>query len=137
MSNGLILLVVVLVFALSFYFKIYKKTNGLTYNSNGIPIGMEDKFEAVINPGADGKPVLYDLTTCKNCVKVHDFLLENGIEHHDVALDLFKGQAKKDAVEKLKSYNERLSFPTLVFPDGQVVIGYRVEELRKAIGLKD
>ncbi len=137
MSNAFILLVVIIGIGLFLFLKTMKKTNKLDYHSNGVPIGMEDKFAVVVNPGFDGKPVLYDLTTCKNCVKVHEFLLAHGIEHHDVAIDLFEGQARKEAVDKLRTYNPRLSFPTLVFPDGKFIIGFKESELKEAIGLND
>ena len=38
---------------------------------------------------------------------------------------------------KLRSFNPRGSFPTLVLPDGQVLVGFREAQARKLFGLEN
>ncbi len=137
MSTGILLIIGVLVIGLILFLVINKKTHKKNYHSNGIPIGMEKEYDILINPGQDGKPVLYDLTTCNHCVRVHEFLMKHKIEHHDISVDLFEGEARRNIVEKIKTYNPRISFPTLVMPDGKVVIGYREKLLMETLGLEE
>ena len=111
------------------------KTEAEHYENNGIPVGMEEEYQLALNPGADGKPLLYNLTTCTHCVRVHDFFDAHGIAHNDITVDYFVGPARSDVLAKLRTYNPRSSFPTVVFPDGTVVVGYKESALREAIGI--
>ena len=136
MSSGFFLIIGILAFGALVAMFLAKRKEAKNYNDNGVPFGMEEQHQLALNPGSDGKPLLYNLTTCNHCVRVHAFLQKNGIEHHDVTVDHFAGQARVAVLAKLRSYNPRASFPTLVFPDGKVVVGFRESSLREAIGLE-
>lgn len=136
MSVGFYLIVGMLVVGgLSVMF--IKKRKESQEEGEDIPAGMEEAYKLALDPGSDGKPLLYNLTTCTHCVRVHDFFDAHGIEHNDIVVDLFRGQARSDVAAKLRVYNPRASFPTVVFPDGTVVIGYKESALREAIGIKE
>ena len=137
MSSGFFLILGILAFGAIVATVLAKRKESKNYDSNGVPIGMEEQYQLALNPGADGQPLLYNLTTCNHCVRVHAFLEKNGIAHHDVTVDYFAGQARVEVLAKLRTYNPRASFPTLVFPSGQVVVGFRESALREAIGLED
>lgn len=114
-----------------------KKRKDSQEEGDDIPVGMEEAYNLALNPGSDGKPLLYNLTTCIHCVRVHDFFDAHGIEHNDVVVDLFRGEARSNVAAKLRTYNPRASFPTVVFPDGTIVIGYRESALLEALGMKE
>lgn len=102
-----------------------KKNSSKNHDENGIPFGFEENYALALEPCKDGKTLLYDLTTCRHCARLQEFLTLHGIEYNDVVVDKYIGKARTQIVEKLKSYNPRASFPTAVFPDGTVIVGYR------------
>ena len=65
------------------------------------------------------------------------FLDGHGIEHHLVYVDDFSGERRSEVMAKLRSFNPRGSFPTLVLPDGQVLVGFREAQARKLFGLEN
>jgi len=135
MSLGFFLFIGILALGAVIAIVLSKFKDAKNYNSHGVPLGMEEQYQIALNPGSDGKPLMYDLTTCTHCVRVHEFLKKRDIAHHDITVDHFIGKARAEIVAKLRTYNPKASFPTLVFPDGKVVIGFRESELRAALGL--
>lgn len=110
-----------------------KKNSSKNHDENGVPFGFEENYALALEPCKDGKTLLYDLTTCRHCARLQEFLTLHGIEYNDVVVDRYIGKARKQIVEKLKSYNPRASFPTAVFPDGTVIVGYRETLLLEVI----
>lgn len=110
-----------------------KKNSSKNHDENGIPFGFEENYALALEPCKDGKTLLYDLTTCRHCARLQEFLTLHGIEYNDVVVDKYIGKARTQIVEKLKSYNPRTSFPTAVFPDGTVIVGYREALLLEVI----
>lgn len=110
-----------------------KKNSSKNHDENGVPFGFEENYALALEPCKDGKTLLYDLTTCRHCARLQEFLTLHGIEYNDVVVDKYIGKARKQIVEKLKSYNPRASFPTAVFPDGTVIVGYRETLLLEVI----
>lgn len=135
MSLGFFLIIGILACGAIVAIVLTRHKEAKNYNNNGVPFGMEEQYQIALNPGSDGIPLMYDLTTCNHCVRVHEFLKKHGIAHHDITVDHFAGKARAEVVAKLRSYNPKASFPTLVFPDGKVVIGFRESVLREAIGI--
>ncbi len=135
MSSGFFLIMGILVLAPVGFMLLTKYRDFKHYGHSGIPEGMEEQYQMAIAPGSDGKPLMYNLTTCRHCVRVHDFLNKHGIAHHDVTVDHFGGEARTKVVATLRAYNPNASFPTLVFPDGKVIIGYKENALCEAFGL--
>ena len=48
-------------------------------------------------------------------------------------VDEFNGRDRSDLMDKVRSYNPRGSFPTIVLPGGKVVVGFREQLLREAL----
>lgn len=101
----------------------------------GVPADRKGLYEIGLHPGEDGTPVMYTLTTCRHCVHLRNFLTAHGIAHHLVLVDDFEGAARSAVMARLRSFNPRGSFPTLVLPGGRVVVGFREGEVREAFGL--
>lgn len=98
---------------------------------------VEAEYRLGVDPCSGGKPVMYTLQTCLHCVHLKNFMEAHGIEHHLVYVDDFEGEQRSEVMAKLRSFNPRGSFPTLVLPDGQVLVGYREAQACKLFGLEN
>ena len=96
---------------------------------------LEEEYQLGIDPCASGKPVMYTLQTCLHCVHLKHFLDDHGISHHLVYVDDFEGEQRRELMAKVRSWNPRGSFPTLVLPDGRVSVGFREAQVRKLFEL--
>lgn len=133
MTNGMLVIIGILFISAIFAGLLTKKNDKKNHDEHGIPFGKEENFALALEPCKDGKPLMYDLTTCRHCVRVQDFLNKHGVEFNDVLVDRYLGKARQEILAKLKTYNPKASFPTVVFPDGSVVVGYREALLEEAI----
>lgn len=80
-----------------------------------------------------GLVMLYALSTCQWCEKTRMLLAELGVAFDYLYVDLL-GPVEFDQVyAKVKEYNPRGSFPTLVV-DGRVIVGFMEEEIREVFG---
>lgn len=139
MTEGMLVVIGVLFIAAILTGMLTRKNTTKNHDEHGIPFGFEENYAVALAPCKDGKTLLYDLTTCRHCARLQEFLTLHGVEYNDVVVDRYIGKARSEIVEKLKSYNPRVSFPTAVFPDGTVIVGYRetllleeVERLKEA-----
>ncbi|MCK5242113.1 glutaredoxin family protein [bacterium] len=74
----------------------------------------------------------YSLSTCIWCRKTRVHLKENGIKFDEIAMDKLTGDKREAAMQELGKHNPVKSFPTLVFAEGNVVVGFKPEEIRNA-----
>ena len=103
----------------------------------GIPAGLEDCYSYGVDPCSSGKPVMYTLHTCRHCVHLKNFLDKHDIEHHLVFVDDFQDPARREIMTVMRTFNPRGSFPTFVVPDGRSAVGFREQQVRELLGLKD
>lgn len=82
-----------------------------------------------------GKIVLYALSTCGWCEKTKKFLNELGVEYSYVDVDLLEGKERESVINKVRHWNPRCSFPTIVVNEQTCIVGYDEAKIRKAIGL--
>ena len=80
-----------------------------------------------------GKLVLYALSTCGWCRKTKRFLDSLGIEYYYVDVDLLQGQERKSALNEVRKWNPRRSFPTIVVNNQTCITGYSEDEILEAI----
>lgn len=81
------------------------------------------------------KPVMiYALSTCSHCRAAKRFLEDCNIGYQCEEVDMLKGEERKAAIEDVKKVNPACSFPTIII-DGTVIVGFREDEIRKALGL--
>lgn len=90
-------------------------------------------LELGLHPGEDGIPLMYALETCRHCRKTREFLEENKVQYHLVYVDQFSGEARSNLMDKVRTFNPRGSFPTVVLPGGKTVVGFREQLLREAL----
>jgi glutaredoxin-like protein NrdH len=80
------------------------------------------------------KVMIYTLTTCSHCKSTKKLLADHGVSYDCVDVDLLQGDERTAAIEEVKRYNPKCSFPTLVVGD-KVIVGYKEQEIREALGL--
>jgi glutaredoxin len=81
-----------------------------------------------------GNVVLYALSTCGWCGKTKELLRQMGVAFDFVYVDLLEGSEQDDAITQVEKFNPQGSFPTLVIDDRKVIVGFREQEIREALG---
>lgn len=76
------------------------------------------------------KIVMYSTTWCPDCRRSRDFMTAHNVDH--VEIDIGKDRDAFALVEKL---TRRVRIPTIVFPDGTVMVEPSDEELSNKISL--
>lgn len=80
------------------------------------------------------KVVLFALSTCPACKKTKALLEKEGVEYLCVELDTVDVESREKLLEKVRQYNPRETFPTMVIHGGQeVVVGFSEEEIMHAL----
>lgn len=79
--------------------------------------------------------VLYTLSTCIWCKKTKALLNELGIKYKYFDIDMLEGEEKDRAMDEVKKWNPRCSFPSLVVNNEQCIVGFDEEKIRKVLGL--
>lgn len=82
-----------------------------------------------------GDIVIYGLSTCVWCKKTKKLLTDLGVEFDFVYVDRLEGDEEKEAVEEVKKYNPVLSFPTTVINGEKVIVGFKENQIREALGI--
>lgn len=77
---------------------------------------------------------VYGLTTCAHCRRAIDFLKEIGADFTCVYVDTLEGMERADTLTKVRGYNPRISFPTIVVDGGaRVIIGFQPDEIKEVL----
>ncbi|MBR9691608.1 NrdH-redoxin [Candidatus Woesearchaeota archaeon] len=72
---------------------------------------------------------IYTTPTCPWCKKVKEFFKENNIEYEEI--DVASNQeAQKEMIDK----SGQMSVPVIDI-DGEIIVGYDVEKLKKALNI--
>lgn len=78
---------------------------------------------------------LYSLSTCSYCQAIKKMLKDLEVAHSFVDADLLVDQEREHLLAELGAINPSCSFPTTVI-DGQVITGFKVQEIKEAIGVR-
>ena len=82
-----------------------------------------------------GQIILYALSTCGWCKKIKTLLTELGVAYDFEFVDKLMGEVREDTIKEVEKWNPRCSFPTLVINNETCIVGYKVEEIKEALGL--
>ena len=86
----------------------------------------------------EGKKVrdlkLYALSTCGHCKTTRDFLNSSGVSYDYIYVDLLNPDELETVYSEMKKFNPAGSFPTLVIDGKNVIVGSRLDEIKKVIG---
>jgi len=81
------------------------------------------------------KPIkLYSLSTCSHCKSTKKLLNDCTVLYEFVDVDLLEGEERQAILEDVRKFNPKCSFPTIIIGD-KVIVGFKEEEIRKALGL--
>ena len=85
-------------------------------------------------PGKDvGHVMLYALSTCVWCGKTRKLLDDLGVAYDYEYVDLLKGEEKNKTIKVVETWNPNCSFPTLVIKEKQCIVGFKEDDIRKAL----
>ncbi len=82
----------------------------------------------------DNKIMIYSLSTCGHCKSAKKFLNDNNIPFNHIDVDLLDKEDRRNTLETVKKYNERVSFPTIVINE-TVIVGFKENDIKEALGL--
>ena len=79
---------------------------------------------------------MYTISTCGYCRAAKAFLREQGIPFEFIDIDLLEDDEKHRILKEAREVTsvDRISFPTIVIGE-TVIIGFREDQIRKALGL--
>ena len=75
---------------------------------------------------------LFSISTCGHCRSVKTLLQKMQFDFQEVSVDEMEREDRKKAIQELKQYNQRLSFPTTVIGP-KVVVGNKPDDIRAAL----
>ncbi|MDD5447965.1 MAG: glutaredoxin family protein [Actinomycetota bacterium] len=81
-----------------------------------------------------GEVVLYAISTCPWCGKTKGLLSDLGVEYSYIDVDLVPKEEGKRVAQEVARWNEKLSFPTLVIDGERVIVGFKEDEIKEALG---
>ncbi len=94
--------------------------------------GDQALYALGMNPVSE-KPIMYALTTCQHCKNTRKFLDANNVDYIVIYLDEYSGSQRSDLMEKVRTYNPRGTFPTILVPGGKVIVGFRKQLMQEAL----
>jgi len=80
-----------------------------------------------------GKVELYALSTCVWCKMTKALLEKMDVRFDYVYVDQLQGEEKEKALEEVKRWNPKCSFPSLVVNGEKCIIGYKEDEIKAAV----
>ena len=94
--------------------------------------GDQELYQLGMNPISE-KPIMYALTTCQHCKNTRKFLDANNVDYIVIYLDEYAGSQRSNLMEKVRTYNPRGTFPTILVPGGKVIVGFRKQLMQEAL----
>jgi glutaredoxin len=92
------------------------------------------KFEKVIGKNKKHQVKIFTLSTCGWCKKTKELLKSLDIDYEYIDVDKLTGNELEEAIEGLKKYNPRCTYPTMVIDEGKhVILGYKDNRIRKVL----
>lgn len=77
----------------------------------------------------------FALSTCIHCRHAREFFEKNNISINPIYVDKLDGPERDRIIEEQRGYNPELTFPTLVFHDGKVIVGFQRDAIARELGL--
>jgi len=93
------------------------------------------QFSKVSGQKNNHKVTIFALSTCVWCKMTKQYLKDNNVEFEFVDVDLLDDNDKSKAHEAIISRGGALSYPTTIVDDKTVIMGFRKDLLKEALGL--
>jgi len=81
-----------------------------------------------------GKVRLFALSTCIWCQKTRNLLDENQVGYEYIYVDQLSDSERKTVLDEIQKLVSQVAFPTIDI-NGEVIQGFKEEEIRKALNL--
>ena len=78
---------------------------------------------------------MYALSTCVWCKRTKKFFDDLGVEYEFIDVDQLEKSEKDECMAEVRRWNERGSFPTIVVNGETCIVGFKEEDIKKAIGV--
>ena len=79
-----------------------------------------------------GQVMLYALSTCVWCKKTRQLLDDLGVKYSYEYVDILQGEERESAMETVRRWNPKCTFPTLVIND-KCVVGFDEAKIRELL----
>ncbi len=136
MNSTVAILAAIVVIAVIAVIVLRKKTTSGSASDkpgdDGKVQGDQELYALGMNPISE-KPIMYALTTCQHCKNTRKFLDANHVDYIVIYLDEYSGSQRSDLMEKVRTYNPRGTFPTILLPGGKVIVGFRKQLMQEAM----
>ena len=80
-----------------------------------------------------GHVMLYALSTCGWCKRTKGLLEDMKVDFYYTEVDLLHGAERAEAIDAIKKWNPRCSFPSLVYNDSQCIIGFDEAKIKEIL----
>lgn len=80
-----------------------------------------------------GDVTLYALSTCGWCKKTKGLLDDLHAGYSYVYVDQLADSDRKEVLDKIKEWNPKCTFPTMVINDNTCIVGFKEDETREAL----
>jgi len=81
------------------------------------------------------RPVkMFTLSTCSHCKATKQFFDDCAVKYEFTDVDLLDREERTAILEDVRKWNPRCSFPTIIIGD-KVIVGFREDEIKEALGL--
>ncbi|MCX5857214.1 MAG: glutaredoxin family protein [Deltaproteobacteria bacterium] len=80
-----------------------------------------------------GHVMLYALSTCGWCKRTKGLLEDMKVDFYYTEVDLLQGTERAEAIDAIKKWNPRCSFPSLVYNDSQCIIGFDEAKIKEIL----
>ena len=77
---------------------------------------------------------LFTLSTCIWCKKTKELLQSLNAGYDYVDVDLLGQEDREKAMEEIKRFNPRCSFPSLVVDGSTCIVGFNEEKIKEVVG---
>ena len=135
MNSSVVIIAAIVVIAVIAVLFLKKKDSPAKKEENTqdtAPQGDQELYALGMNPISE-KPIMYALTTCQHCKNTRKFLDANNVDYIVIYLDDYSGSQRSDLMEKVRTYNPRGTFPTIIVPGGKVIVGFRKQLMQEAL----
>jgi glutaredoxin len=76
---------------------------------------------------------LYTLSTCVWCKKTKQLLIDMGIKHDYIDVDLLVGAEQEKIMKELAKVNTQGGFPTILINKEKTIVGFQPEAIKEAL----
>ena len=96
---------------------------------------MPDKRGKVAGARDRHRVMFYGLSTCVWCKRTRKLLEDEDVAFEFVYVDLLEGEEKEAVQAKMREYNPKESFPTIVIDGEHCIVGLKPDEIKEALEL--